>query len=107
MYKRASDHSQQIIFNRIHNQAKMELQKRVKSNGKVEFRTKFGRDKVAVLSKAGDYFYINLYDNRPKYKGNKIFFGVDEIEELVKIKGAIDALKPEFDQVSLVISYTY
>jgi hypothetical protein len=66
----------------------MELQKRVKSNGKVKFRTKFGRDKVAVLSKGGDYFYINLYDNRPKYKGNKIFFGVDEIEELVRIKGS-------------------
>jgi hypothetical protein len=31
---------------------------------------------------------------------------VDEIEELVRIKGAIDELKPEFDQVSLVISYT-
>lgn len=54
--------------------SKMEFQKCVKSNGKVEFRTKFGKDKVAVLSKGGDYFYINLYDNRPKYKENKIFF---------------------------------
>lgn len=73
----------------------------------MEFRTKFGREKVVVLSKGGDYFYINLYDKRPKYKGNKILFGVDELEGLVRIKGAIDALKPEFDKVSLVISYTY
>lgn len=78
----------------------MEFVKKVKSNGSVEFRTKFGRDKSAVMSKGGDYFYINLYDNRSKYKGNKIFFGFDELEELVKITGAMNTLKSEFRQVS-------
>lgn len=46
----------------------------MKSNGAVELRSEFGRQKVAVMAKGkDDFYYINLYDNRSKYKGNRMF----------------------------------
>ena len=83
----------------------MEFIKKEKNDNSVEFRIKFGRDKAAVMSQVGKYFYVNLYDNRAKYKGNHIFFGIDELEELTKIIEAMNNLKSEFSEVNLHILY--
>ena len=66
----------------------------MKSNRAVELRSEFGRQKVAVMAKGkDDFYYISLYDNRSKYKGNIMFLGCDELDELIRIKETMHMFK--------------
>ncbi|CAG2245749.1 unnamed protein product [Mytilus edulis] len=48
------------------------------------------------MTKGGEYFYMNLYDNRPRYKENKMFLGFDELNEFCQIKEAMETMRGEF-----------
>ena len=81
----------------------LQIAKTIKTNGAVELRVNFGQAKVAIMTKgSGGYFYMNLYDNRQRYKNNKIFFGYDELEEVCGIYQTTKMLHSEFEQVSFM-----
>ncbi|VDH93025.1 Hypothetical predicted protein [Mytilus galloprovincialis] len=63
------------------------LMKIQKKNGAIELRTNFGRKITAVMTKGGEYFNMNIYENRPRYKENKMCLGFDELNELLSDKG--------------------
>ena len=76
------------------------FQQRITSKGKIEYRTKFGRQKALVFRKHAGFFYVELYDNKPG-KSDRIGLGLDELDYLIQLRPNLDTLKPSFTEVSL------
>jgi len=76
------------------------FQQTTNKSGDTEFRVKFGRSKSLVYRRYEQYYYIDVYDNRPgRSKFNGICFGLDEIDFLLSIRSNLDSLKTCFPQV--------
>jgi len=75
------------------------FQQRTNSKGDIQYRAKFGRQKAFVFVKQRDFFYIDLYDNRPG-KTDKIGLGLDELDALIKLRPNLESLKHCFQEVS-------
>lgn len=76
------------------------FQQTTNKSGDTEFRVKFGRSKSLVYRRHEQYYYIDVYDNRPgRSKFNGICFGLDEIDFLLSIRSNLDSLKTCFPQV--------
>lgn len=77
------------------------FQQKVNFKGETEFRTKLGRHKALVFRKHRDFFYIDLYDNRPGKTGD-IGLGMDELNVLLTMRTNLNALKTCFMQVRYI-----
>ncbi|VDI70656.1 Hypothetical predicted protein [Mytilus galloprovincialis] len=66
-------------------------------NDKMEMRTSFGRNMALTMTKTNGYFYINLYNNNPRCKGN-CPMGLDEMEELCSLMSILTQVKEEFKE---------
>lgn len=74
------------------------FQQKYNSRGELEYRARFGRQKALVLRKHVDFFYLELYDNRPGKTGH-IGPGLDELDSLLSMRTNLDSLKTYFSQV--------
>jgi len=63
-------------------------------------RTNFGFQKAIVLTDVNEYFYINLCNKSQKNPG-RCSLSYSDFEELIRIKGVMDQLKPQMVEVSL------
>lgn len=80
--------------------------KKTKTDGKVEVSTFFGRSKDLVLLKSKSFFYINIYDNRVvkgKKSTDKIGLGLDELDELIKLRPHLERAKKAFQRYVVTI----
>ena len=75
------------------------FQQRITSKGKIEYRTKFGRQKALVFRQHAGFFYVELYDNKPG-KSDRVGLGLDELDYLIQIRPNLETLKPGFTEVS-------
>lgn len=82
------------------------FQQRTNSKGGVEFRTKFGRQKAMVYRKHDQFFYVDIYDNRPG-RTDRIGLGLDELDQLIILRAGLDSMKQCFPEVSLLCSLLY
>lgn len=76
--------------------------KKLSMKGNMEMRTNFGYQKAVVLTYVNGYFYINLYNNTKSNPG-RCSISYSDFEELIKIKGIMDQLKPQMVEVSLFL----
>jgi hypothetical protein len=74
--------------------------KKLSKKGNLEMRTNFGFQKAIVLTDVNEYFYINLYNKSQKNPG-RCLLSYSDFEELIRIKGVMDQLKPQMVEVSL------
>ena len=75
------------------------FQQRITSKGKIEYRTKFGRQKALVFRQHVGFLYLELYDNKPG-RSDKIGLGLDELDYLIQLRTNLETLKPGFTEVS-------
>lgn len=74
----------------------------------MEMRTAFGRQKALTMVEHNNFFYINLYDNRVMDNGtrssDKIGLGLDELDEIIRLRSTLELNKDAFIEVCF---YTY
>ena len=89
-----------VTFQNFEMASNYTFSKKLSKKGNVEMRTNFGFQKTIVLTYVNEYFYINLYNNSEKNPG-RCSLSYSDFEELIRIKGIINQLKPKMVEVSL------
>ena len=73
------------------------FQQTTNGEGETEFRMKFGRNKCLVYRKHDQFYYVDLYDNKPgKVKFTGMCLGLDELDFLISIRQQLDTLQSSF-----------
>lgn len=78
------------------------LMHKIRQNGGLEIRTKFGRQKALSMIEHNDQYYNNIYDNRILdgiQSTDRLNLTLPELEELVKLRTSLEMKRDCFQEV--------